>query len=262
MDLRQRFRELHSSDLFVMPNAWDVGSARILEQLGFGALATTSSGFAASLGRPDQHVQRRELVAHVAAITSAVSVPVNVDAEQCFPDDEGGIDKAVELLAESGAGGLSIEDYEPEVGLLPLGVATERVAQAVAAAQAYGLVVTARAENYLYGVHDLTDTIERLVAYRNAGADVVFAPGLADAAEIGRVVAEVDAPVNVLAVPGVPTVATLADLGVRRVSTGGALASVAYGALVDAAAELRDSGTTAYLEATLNTDLLRAAFGS
>lgn len=262
MDFATRFRELHSDGLFVMPNAWDVGSARILQQLGFPAIATTSSGFAASLGRADLHVRRDELLAHVAALTSAVSVPISVDAEQCFPDDEGGIAKTVDLLVEAGASGLSIEDYEPATGVLAIDVATARVGQAVARARKHGVVLTARAENYLYGKRDLADTIRRLSAYRDAGADVVYAPGLTDVAEIERLVTEVESPLNVLAVPGAPAIATLASLGVRRVSTGGALASVAYGALAEAATQLRDSGTTAYLDATLKDDLRQAAFDS
>ncbi len=247
----ERFRELHDEGLFVMPNAWDIGSAKLLAHLGFSAVATTSSGHAASLGRPDQHVRRDELLAHAEALATAVPVPVSVDAEACFPDEPGGVARTVELIAATGAAGCSIEDYDPERGLLAPDLAVERVREATVAASGHGLVLTARAENRLYGVDDLDDTIARLTAYREAGADVLYAPGLRDAADIRRVVDAVTAPVNVLAVPGAPATAELARLGVRRVSTGGALAWVAYGALAAAARELLDHGTSSYLAATL-----------
>ena len=177
-DRRQRFRALHREGLFVMPNAWDIGSARLLASLGFEAIATTSSGHAASLGRADQDVSRDELLGHVEALVGAVDVPVSVDAERCFADDPAGVAKTVELLAEAGAAGCSIEDYDPATGSIDaIDVATERVAAAVEAARNHGLVLTARAENHLYGIDDLADTIERLVAYRDAGADVLYAPG-------------------------------------------------------------------------------------
>lgn len=244
-----------------MPNAWDAGSARLLEHVGFPAVATTSSGHAGSLGRLDQHVDRDELLAHVESIVTAVDLPVSVDAEACFPDEPGGVARTVELIAAAGAAGCSIEDYDPAGGLVPVDVAVERVGTAAEVAAGHGLVVTARAENLLYGVDDLADTIARLIAYRDAGADVLYAPGLAGIGDIERVVSEVRAPVNVLAVPGVPTIAELARAGVRRVSTGGALAWVAYGALVDAGRELLEAGTTSYLEAALGPDDRTAAFG-
>lgn len=256
----ERFRTLHDTGLFVMPNAWDAGSAKLLEHLGFQALATTSSGHAASLGRLDQRVRRDELLIHVQRLTAAVGIPLSVDAEGCFPDDPGGVTRTVELIAESGAAGFSIEDYHASDGLLPVGLAVERVAQAVEASSRTGLVVTARAENHLYGVDDLDDTITRLVAYRDAGADVLYAPALVEAADILRVVQAVEAPVNVLAVPGIPTTAELERAGVRRVSTGGALAWVAYGALAAAGRELLESGTTSYLDSTLDPAERDAAF--
>lgn len=251
MKATDRFRALHEDGLFVMPNAWDVGSARLLEHLGFATLATTSSGHAAALGRRDQQVRRDELLAHAEALAAAVAVPVSVDSEACFPGEPGGVARTVELVARTGAAGCSIEDYDPVRGLLPADVAVERVREAADAASGHGLVLTARAENHLYGVDDLDDTIARLTAYREAGADVAYAPGLSAASDIRRVVAEVAAPVNVLAVPGAPATAELARLGVRRVSTGGSLAWVAYGALVAAARELEADGTTSYLAATL-----------
>jgi 2-methylisocitrate lyase-like PEP mutase family enzyme len=260
---RARFRELHAADgTFVIPNPWDVGSARILEHLGFEALATTSSGFAATLGRLDQQVTLDELVAHVAAITAAVAIPVNVDSERCFADDLAGIAATVELLAGAGAAGLSIEDYDPATKAIdPVGLATERVAAAAEACALHGIVLTGRAENLLYGQSDLDDTIARLVAYRDAGAGCVYAPGLSAIDDIRRVVDAVGVPVNVLALPGAPSVPELASVGVRRVSTGGSLAWAAYGALADAARELKSEGTSTYLEGVLPRSVRTAALG-
>jgi len=252
------FRALHESGLFVMPNAWDVGSARLLESLGFEAIATTSSGFAWSLGRLDQHVTRDELVAHVAALTAAVSIPLNVDSEHCFPDEPGGISETARLLEGAGAAGFSIEDYDPVSDtILDFDEAVSRVGQATGTS----LVLTARAENYLHGRPDLDDTIARLVAFRDAGADVVYAPGLSRLDEITRVVQEVGVPVNVLALPFGPPVPELASAGVRRVSTGGALAAAAYGALIAGARELQGAGTSEYVRGRATADELRAAFG-
>ncbi|WP_199512794.1 isocitrate lyase/PEP mutase family protein [Nucisporomicrobium flavum] len=259
--VQDRFRALHDSGTFVMPNPWDAGSARLLEHLGFPALATTSSGLAASLGRLDQQATREELVAHVAALTSAVAVPVSVDAEWCFAGTPEGIAETVDLLAVAGAAGISIEDYDPAAArVVPGELGAERVAAAARACRRHGIVLTARAENHLYGHDDLDDTIRRLVAYREAGADVVYAPGLRSPDAIGRLVRSVAAPVNVLAVAGAPSVPELAELGVRRVSTGGALAWAAYGALRDAARELLTAGTTTFRERGLTGDEVAAAF--
>lgn len=258
---QRRFREAHGSGCLVLPNAWDVGSAKLLVHAGARAIATTSSGHAASLGRTDQHVTRDELVAHVVALTGAVDAPVHVDAEACFPRGPGGIDATVELLAEAGAAGLSIEDHD-DGELLPAGEAADRVASVVSAARVHDLVVTARAENHLYGVDDLDDTLARLTAYRDAGADVVYAPGLADPAAIERVVHAVEVPLNVLLVPGGPSVGQLADLGVRRVSTGGALAFAAYGAALDAVRALLDGAGPEQLAGALPSDVRDEAFGS
>lgn len=255
-----RFRELHArGGVFVMPNPWDLGSARLLESLGFEALATTSSGFAASLGRLDQRVSRDELVAHVRAITSSVSVPLNVDSENCFPDEPGGVAETVRLLAAAGAAGCSIEDYDP-IGdrIVDAGVAVARVAEAADAGA--DVVVTARCENLLHGRMDLDDTIARLVAYRDAGADVVYAPGLRDLGDVARVVEAVAVPVNVLLFPDGPSVAELESVGVRRVSTGGLLAWAAYGALVRGARELLERGTSTYGRERVAPDELRQAF--
>jgi 2-methylisocitrate lyase-like PEP mutase family enzyme len=264
-DRRTRFRELHVRDeLFVMPNPWDVGSARLLAAEGFEALATTSQGFAWAIGKHDQTVTRDELVAHVAELTAASPLPLNVDSERCYPDDAGGVVETVRLLAEAGAAGFSIEDYDPAAdGIDSLDVAVRRVAEAVDAAHsgAEPLVLTARAENHIRGVDDLDDTIARLVAYRDAGADVVYAPGLVDLDQIARVVDEVGIPVNVLALPGGPVIDDVARVGVRRISTGSLLASAAYGALVAGARELREEGTSRYGSAGLPREAALRAFG-
>jgi 2-methylisocitrate lyase-like PEP mutase family enzyme len=259
-EIRARFAQMHQTGCFVMPNAWDVGSARILASLGFEAIATTSSGHAASLGRMDQRVTLEELLAHVGALVEAVDVPISVDAERCFAEDAAGVAVAVERIAATGAAGASIEDYDPDSGIDPVDVAVERVAAAAEVTRSAGMVLTARAENHLYGVDDLEDTIARLTAYRKAGADVVYAPWLADLAQIRTVVTETAAPVNVLARVDGPRVAELADVGVRRVSTGGALAFVAYGAMAAAARELLSDGTSTYIGRGLSMDDRRAAF--
>ncbi|HEX7173132.1 MAG TPA: isocitrate lyase/phosphoenolpyruvate mutase family protein [Candidatus Limnocylindria bacterium] len=259
---RERFRQLHERALFVMPNPWDVGSARILASMGFGALATTSLGHAASLGKVDQTVTRDELLGHVSAISAAVDLPLNVDAERCFAGDAAGVAETVSLLAEAGAAGCSIEDYDPaRAAIDDVGVAAERVAAAADAAHRHGMLLTARAENALYGNDDIEDTIARLRAYRDAGADVLYAPRLTDAEQIRRVVQATDAPVNALAMRHGPSVLELAELGVRRVSTGGPLARAAYGALRRAAEELLGPGTSTYQDDALSSDDLDRAFG-
>ena len=243
-----------------MPNAWDVGSARLLESLGFDAIATTSSGFAAALGRHDQTVSLDELVEHVAALTSSVEIPLSVDAEDGYSADVGGLEATVSALADAGASGISIEDYRPDDGILSVDVATERVAAYVEAARHHGLTVTARAENHLYGEAELDDTISRLRAYASAGADVVYAPGLDEAEDIARVVTETDRPVNALLGLDTPTVAEMAALGVRRLSVGGALAFAAYGAAAKAAGELLEEGTSTYTNGALTWRERRRAF--
>jgi 2-methylisocitrate lyase-like PEP mutase family enzyme len=209
-------------------------------------------------------VTRDELVAHVASVAAATPLPLNVDSERCYPDDPGGVAETVSLLAEAGASGFSIEDWDSaNERIEDLGVAVERVA--VAAEAAHGLdepmVLTARAENHLHGIDDLDDTIARLVAYREAGADCVYAPWLRGLDQIARVVEEVGLPVNVLAIPGGPPVQELASVGVRRVSTGSLLAGAAYGALLRGATELAEEGTCRYAEDRVPADTLRAAFG-
>jgi len=244
-----------------MPNPWDVGSARLLQSAGFEALATTSAGFAWSVGKLDQTVSRDELVAHVATLAAATDLPLNVDSERCYPDDPGGVTRTVELLAEAGAAGFSIEDYDPDTGGMDeVGRAAERVAEAAQASRE-GMLLTARAENHIRGVDDLDDTIARLIAYRDAGADAVYAPGLTDLEQIARVVETVRIPLNVLALPSGPSLGELAAAGVRRISTGSLLAGAAYGALLEGARELREEGTSRYAEGGASRDALRDAFG-
>jgi len=263
-DRRARFRALHAREqLFVMPNPWDVGSARLLASCGFEALATTSAGLAWSLGKLDHSVSRAELTAHVASLADATSLPLNVDSERCYPDDPGGVAETVALLADAGAAGFSIEDYDPATDSIDdLEVAAARVAVAAEAAHRLPnpMVLTGRAENHIRGVDDLDDTIARLIAYRDAGADAVYAPGLHDIDRIAAVVEAVGVPVNVLALPNGPILAELASVGVRRASTGSSLAGSAYGALMAGARELLTDGTSRYAESGVSREALVAAF--
>jgi 2-methylisocitrate lyase-like PEP mutase family enzyme len=227
------------------------------------ALATTRAGFAGSLGKHDHNVSGDELVAHVASLASATNLPLNVDSERCYPDDPGGVIRTVELLAKAGAAGFSIEDFNPDTGDIDdVGLAAERVAEAAEASrrQDESLILTGRAENHIRGVDDLDDTIARLIAYRDAGADVVYAPGLTDITQIARVAEAVRIPLNVLALPSGPSLGELESVGVRRVSTGSLLAGAAYGALFAGANELREEGTSEYGASGVSRDALKAAF--
>jgi 2-methylisocitrate lyase-like PEP mutase family enzyme len=267
-DKAQSFLELHQPGTpLLMPNAWDVGSAKLLASAGFEALATTSSGFAATLGRQDGRVTRDEALEHSALLAGAVDVPVSGDLENCFADDPQGVSETVRLAIETGLAGCSVEDYSgrDDDSIYPFEQAVERVRAAVEAAHSgpVHFVVTARAENLLHGVTDLGDTIARLTAYAEAGADAVFAPGIKTADEIRQVVEAVaPTPVSVLALGGAPDVSELADLGVARVSVGGAFAFAAYGAMLGAARELMDEGTYGYLEQTVKgIKAVRSGFG-
>jgi 2-methylisocitrate lyase-like PEP mutase family enzyme len=261
--VRERFRSLHEDGTFVMPNPFDLGSCRLLDALGFQALATTSGGFAASMGRMDMQVERDELVEHVRALCAVTALPVNVDAEQCFPDSPGGVTATVERLADAGAAGCSIEDWNPKTGSIEdVGTAVARVAEAAAQADREGLMLTARAENHLRGRDDLSDTIARLSAYRAAGAHVVYAPGLTDLDHLARIVDEVGGPVNVLLMPGGPSVDELRTIGVRRLSVGSMLARAAYGALDTAARALLDTGKLPAGVPYLSREAASRAFGS
>jgi 2-methylisocitrate lyase-like PEP mutase family enzyme len=247
-----RFLELHRpGNPLLLPNPWDQGSAKLLASLGFQALATTSSGFATSLGRLDGEVTRDEALAHAAAIVGATPLPVSADLEKCFADDPAEVARTVALAVGAGLAGCSVEDFtgDADEPIYDIGLAAERVAAAAEAAHSgpVHLVLTARAENYLHGRPDLADTIARLQAYQAAGADVLYAPLLTSLADIRQVVSAVDRPVNVIATRGVPPVSELAEAGVSRVSVGGGFAYAALGALIDAATELRDKGTYGYV---------------
>jgi 2-methylisocitrate lyase-like PEP mutase family enzyme len=247
-DKVDRFAELHGGPVpLVLANPWDQGSARVLVGAGFQALATTSGGFAAALGRRDGQVSRQEALTHAALVVAAVDVPVSADLENCFADEPPGVAETVRGAVSAGLAGCSVEDFtrDPSQPIYDLPLAADRVAAAADAAHGgpVRIVLTARAENYLHGRPDLADTIARLQAYQEAGADVLYAPGLTALHDIRQVVSSVDRPVNVLALPSAPTVAELGAAGVRRVSVGSAFTWVALGGLVEAARELLDAGT-------------------
>ena len=237
------FRELHAGKAFVIPNPWDVGSARVLAALGFKALATTSSGFAFTLGRLDGQATLDEVVEHAAALDQATDLPVSVDLENGYGPDPGNAALAIRRIAEAGAVGGSIEDYDPAGRIYELHHAAERVAAAAEAARGltFAFTLTARAENHIRGHPVLEDTIARLLAFEDAGADVLYAPGLRTVDEIRAVCEAVSKPVNVLAIPGL-SFAELVAAGARRVSVGGSLTWVAVRAMADAAAAIRDRG--------------------
>ena len=235
-----QFRALHAGSAFVIPNPWDVGSARVLAGLGFKALATTSSGFAFTLGRLDGSVTLEEVVAHAAALDRATDLPISVDLENGYGADPENAALAIRRVAEAGAVGGSIEDYDPSGRIYDLPQAAERVAAAVEAARGVGFpfTLTARAENFVHDKLDLEDTIARLQAYERAGADVLYAPGLRTVDQIRAVCRSVGKPVNVLAAPGF-SLAEVVGAGARRVSVGGGLTWVAVRAMVDAAEALK-----------------------
>lgn len=244
------FLALHRpGDPLLLPNAWDAGSARVLAALGFTALATTSSGFAATLGRPDGAVSRDEALDNAAALVAAVEVPVSADLENGFADAPADVARTVVAARGTGLAGCSIEDHtgRPDDPIYERGLAVERVA---AAAEAAGdLVLTARCENHLHGRDDLADTIARLQAYQEAGADVLYAPGLRDLDDVATVCREVDLPVNVLLLAGGPAPAELAGAGAARISVGGTFALNALSGLVTAARELL-AGDVGFLDRT------------
>ena len=253
LEKARRFLALHrGEEPLLLPNPWDRGSAVLLGSMGFHALATTSSGFAATLGRVDGRVTRDEAVEHAAWIVQATDLPVTADLESGFADEPAGVAETVGLATAAGLAGCSIEDFTGDPGdpIYGARLAAARVEAAAEAAHRgpVHLVLTARAENYLRDRPDLADTIARLQAYQEAGADVLYAPGLTDLDDIRRVVSSLDRPVNVLARPGVPAVAELAAVGVARISVGGGFAFAALGAVLEAAGELRDAGTYSYWE--------------
>ena len=255
-DRTRRFHELHRSGCFVIPNPWDIGSARLLAQLGFSALATTSSGFAWSLGRPDNHVTVDEALAHLRAMSASVELPFNADFEGGFaiqPDD---VASNVTAATSTGIAGLSIEDSTGDAAnpLFEFSLAVERIRAARRAidASGTGVLLTGRSEGFIVGRPDLKETIRRLTAYAEAGAECLFAPGLRSMADITAVVdAVAPKPVNVLVSSDFTTVAELAAVGVRRISVGGALARTAWGSFLSAAKEIREQGTFGRVSAAM-----------
>ena len=250
-----RCRALHQQDhAFIIPNPWDVGTARLLASLGFEALASTSAGYAFSLGRRDGAVGRDQMMLHLAELASATDLPVSADLENGFGDDPEAVTQTISRTAAAGLVGGSIEDATGRPGdpIYPLGVAVRRIRAAACAARGlpFEFTLTARAENYLHGRPDLKDTIARLQAYQEAGADVLYAPGIKTAQDIAAVVSSVDRPVNVLAgLQGMDlTLEALSRLGVKRVSIGGSLARAAFGAMLRAAHEMRDHGSFGFTQ--------------
>ena len=241
------FLALHHADApLLLPNPWDAGSARILASLGFSALATTSAGFAGTLGRLDGGVTRDEVIEHARVICAATDLPVSADLENCFAPEPAGVATTIALAIESGLVGGSCEDFTGENDeIYDFGLAVERVTAAAEVAHSgpVKFVLTARCENYLHGRADFDDTVARLLAFQAAGADVLYAPGLNATEDIRRLVDAVDRPVNVLALPGTAPVAELAAIGVKRISVGSGFSNVALGALVTAARELLEQGT-------------------
>jgi methylisocitrate lyase len=259
----QRFHELHRSGCFVIPNPWNVGSARLLVQLGFPALATTSSGFAWSIGRQDRHITLDLALGHLRELASAVDVPINADFEDGFAVEPEDVAANVTRAAETGVAGLSIEDstHDPARPLFDFELAVERVAAARHAIDESGTGVLLVGRTEAGGKLSLAERIRRLTAYAEAGADCLFAPGLRSLADIRAVVEGVaPKPVNVLVNGDFATVAQLADIGVRRISVGGALARAAWGGFLGAAREIAEHGTFRGLSATVSSDEIEAAF--
>ena len=259
--LRAEFLRLHQSGCFVMPNVPDAGSARLVAAVGAPALATTSSGFAATLGRADMTVTRHQLVEHVRAVAAAVDVPLSVDAERCFADDPEGVAETVELLAAAGAAGCSIEDWDPAAGRIdPVDDAVARVAAAAGVARAHGMVLTARCEHHIRGVDDLDGTVRRLAAYRRGRRRGGLRARASATSTSVRAIVAIGAPVSVLVLPGAPPVAEYAAAGVRRISVGGMLTWTMYGALVDNARHLLEHGTLDPAAPAVDRALMKDAF--
>ena len=239
----EAFEALHAGEAFVIPNPWDAGSARMFAALGFRALATTSAGFAFTLGRLDGRVTLDEVVSHVRALDQATDLPVSVDLEHGYGADPASAALAIERVADAGAVGGSIEDYDPSGSIYERDHAADRIAAAAEAARGLGFpfTLTGRAENLIRGNPDLDDTIARLEAYERAGADVLYAPGLRSAEEIRAVCEALSKPVNVLARPEF-SLGEAVDAGARRISVGGRLGLVGVDAIMRAALAIRDEG--------------------
>ena len=266
-DLRATFLRLHESGCFVIPNPWDLGSARWLERLGFKALATTSSGFAWSQGRADHEVSLADMLEHLRLIAGGVGVPVSADLGAGFAAEPSGVAANVAAAAPTGIAGLSIEDGSGDAGrpLFDFALSVERVRAARRAIDDHGsgLLLTARSEGFIVGRPDLKETIRRLTAYAEAGAECLYAPGLKSRADIAAVVGAVaPRPVNVLVGSGFTTVSEMAALGVRRISVGGALARAAWGGFLDAAREIAEHGVFSSLDRALSFDAVNKTFES
>jgi 2-methylisocitrate lyase-like PEP mutase family enzyme len=262
---RQRFRELHRSGCFVIPNPWDIGSARMLARLGFPAIATTSSGFAWSQGRRDNHVTLDQALAHMQEISSAVDLPVNADFEGGFAVEPESVVINVSAATETGISGLSIEDStgDPSKPLFDFELAVERIRAARRAIDQSGggILLVGRSEGFIVGRPDLRETIRRLTAYAEAGADCVYPPGIRSREEISAVVKAVaPKPVNVLVGSDFTTVGELAKLGVRRISVGGALARAAWGGFLRAAKEISSEGKFSALAKAVPWDEVEGFF--
>ena len=261
------FRALHQREgAFVIPNPWDIGSARILASMGFEALATTSAGMAFALGRKEGMVSRADTLEHCRTIVDATALPVSADLERGFGDSADSVAETILAAAQTGLAGGSIEDYSGDPGnpIFEFNLAVERIAAAVDASRslAQDFVLTARSENFLWGRRDLDDTIKRLQAFSKAGADVLYAPGLPDLDSVRRVCAEVDKPVNIvmgLSSTGF-TVPELAAAGVKRISVGASFARAAYGAFVNAATEVINDGSFAYADSAIGFAEMNAFF--
>jgi 2-methylisocitrate lyase-like PEP mutase family enzyme len=265
-DRRATFRRLHQSGCFVIPNPWDLGSARLLARLGFPALATTSAGFAWSLGRADNGVSLEEALAHFRAIAGGVELPVNADFEGGFATEPAEVGANVALAVGTGVAGLSIEDSTGDAShpLFDFGLAVERIRAARAAIDTggTGVLLTGRSEGFIVGRPDLAETIRRLTAYAEAGADCLYAPGLRTKGDIAAVVKAVaPKPVNALVGSDFVTVAELAELGVRRISVGGALARAAWTGFLQAAKEIAEQGTFTSLAGAVSFADLNGSFG-
>jgi methylisocitrate lyase len=263
----KEFRRLHEAGCFVIPNPWDPGSARLLAQLGFKALATTSSGFAWSRGRSDNHVSLEETLEALGAIAGAVDVPVNADFEGGFAKEPARVAANVRLAAGTGIAGLSIEDSTGDAAepLYEIALAVERISAARRAIDesGTGVLLTGRSEGFIVGRPDLEETVRRLVAYAEAGADCLYAPGIKTKAEITAVVRAVaPKPVNLLVGADFITVAEAAALGVRRISVGGALARAAWGAFMESAREIAERGTFTHLKRAIPFDEIDGAFNA
>lgn len=257
------FKSLHErAGAFIIPNPWDLGSARLLANLGFEALATTSGGFACSLGRMDGEVTRGEAIVHCCQLCASTDLPISADLENCFADEPKKAAETILLAAQAGVVGGSIEDYtgNPSNPIYEFDLAVERVQAASEAARAldFPFILTARAENLLHGKDDLDDTIRRLQAYEKAGADVLYAPALKTLNEVRLVTGALNKPVNILApfVKGA-TVAELAEAGAKRISVGGALARAAFTALISAGQELQNQGSFSWTTESVSSDDLQ-----